>query len=143
MSSSLLAEKFDILHATSAACAVMTDGMSAGAVLRLRAMLQAARFSVILCDTAKAALAACRREGVTLLVTSGTEQGRRLLAWMRQGDESGVEQGAAVTRIALLAEEEGPEAVLEMLMAGANECLVWPFGEQMLAQRLRMVMQAA
>ncbi len=143
MSHQLLNEQPQVLDAVSSVCVILTEGLSARAVLRLRRMLQELRFHVLTSDSAVMAQRLCHARGASLLLTANTEQGRQLLARLRHKRAEAAGRGGNPACIALVPEREGPEAVLEMLVAGADECLVWPFGAQTLAQRLRLAMQAA
>ena len=136
---SLLAGKTELLHPSCAECVIFTEGMSARAVLRLHRMLQALHFRVICCDSAQAALRTCARDDVVLLLAGGTGHGRALMSALRERrrDER------QVACLAVLPRDAGPEEILETLMAGADECLVWPFSATLLARHLQRVLHVA
>ena len=125
-------------HAADAV--VVARGMGAKTVLALKRQLEALHFRVIVAGSAEAAVAAACGRKVALLLAPAGEEGATLFWRLRRllAEEER-------PRCLAIAEEEMADAatVLAMLMAGADDCLVWPFGARLLAQRLQQVLAAA
>ncbi len=123
----------------AATAVVLARGMGAKTILALRRRLEALHFRVVVAGTPESALAACGKQAVLLLAPAGEEGGA--LFWRLRR----LQAGDVRPRCIALMEETAADAalVLDMLAAGADDCLVWPVNDRLLAQRLGLVMAKA
>ena len=121
----------EVLEAPAQECVILAEGLGPRAVMGLKRMLRRLRFNVRVAGSVEDALAMLSRHEPQLLLAAGNEAGQRLFWRARRGGDGG--QGAVC--LALLRQGR-PREVLETLMVGADECLVWPFPDYMLARRL-------
>lgn len=119
---------------------LLARGMEAKTVLALKRQLENLHFRVIVAGTVRAALAAaCSEKAALLLAPAGDEAAA--LFWRLQQLHT---PSARPFCIAIMEEDRAESAlVLDMLTAGADDCLVWPFGTRLLAQRLEQLPVAA
>ena len=118
---------------------ILAEGLKGSVVIRLRDMLARLRFRVRVAGSVADAVHMSRRRSPALVLGAGAslERFMRLAAAGAHDDAA-----RATARVAIL-EQGAPEDVLRLMMAGADECLVWPFSRQMLARRLARLAQFA
>ncbi len=123
----------------AATAVVLARGLGAKTVLAIKRQLEGLNFRVVVAGTQEAALAACGREAA-LLLARADETGAALF-WRLRRLHEGEDRPLCVA----IAEEKraGTGLVLDMLAAGADDCLVWPFGGRLLAQRVGRALAGA
>ncbi len=121
-----------VMDAPLTECLLLAEGLNGRAVLHLRRMLQRLRFHVRVAGSVAAALEMARGRPPVLVLAAGEAFEALAARLSRHMPADATERMALVA----VAEQGAPEEVLRLMMAGADECLVWPFGQQMLARRL-------
>ena len=120
-------------------CLLLAEGLNGRVVLRLQQMLQRLRFHVRVAGSVAAALEMARGRPPALVLAAG-QAFEALAVRLSQHMPADVTERMALMAVA---EQGAPEEVLRLMMAGADECLVWPFGQQVLARRLGSLPQFA
>ena len=119
---------------TAATAVILARGIPAKTVLALKRLLEELRFRVVVAGTRDAALRACE-DGAALLLAPADDGGAGLFWGLRRACAG----SAGPCGIAVATDEADAALVLDMLAAGADDCLVWPFNGRLLAQRLEQM----